>query len=44
MKITSNGFVYDENLTPIIDSLSVTSASPILKTPLTIKGKRFGNN
>lgn len=41
---TSNDFIFDENLTPVIDSLSVTSASPILKTPLIITGKRFGKN
>jgi hypothetical protein len=44
MKITSNDFIYDENLTPVIDSLSIISASPILKTPLIVKGNRFGND
>ncbi len=44
MKVTNNGFTYDENLTPVVESLSETSASPILKTQLTIKGRRFGNN
>ncbi len=44
IKVTHNGFTYDENLTPVIESLSETSASPILKTPLTIKGRRFGSD
>lgn len=36
-------FSYDPSLTPTISSLSRTSASPILKTTLTITGSGFGS-
>jgi hypothetical protein len=36
-------FAYSDLLTPTVTSLSVTSASPILKTDLIIQGSLFGN-
>lgn len=40
----SDSFTYDASLTPVITSLSPKSASPVLKSTLTINGTAFGTD